>query len=67
MQPAMLLPVGSLLEFLGVLTLITNEGILIPKIDIGFKLPAILPVEVQGIGLIVAGGLITTYSVTQMN
>lgn len=67
MKPVMLLPAGSLLEFLGVLTLITNEGMLIPKIDIGFTVPAILPVEIQGIGLMIIGGLITAYSVTQMN
>ena len=67
MKPVMLLPVGSLLEFLGVLTLITNEGMLIPRIDLGFTVPAVLPVEVQGIGLMVLGGLITAYAVTQMN
>ena len=67
MKPVMLLPAGSLLEFLGVLTLITNEGMFIPKIDLGFTVPAILPVEIQGIGLMVLGGLITAYSVTQMN
>ena len=67
MKPVMMLPLGSLLEFLGVLTLITNEGMFIPKIDLGFTIPAILPVEVQGIGLMIIGGLITAYSVTQMN
>lgn len=60
----MLLPAGSLFEFLGVLTLITNEGMLIPRIDLGFTVPAVLPVEVQGIGLMVLGGLITAYAVT---
>lgn len=60
----MLLPAGSLFEFLGVLTLITNEGMLIPRIDLGFTVSAVLPVEVQGIGLMVLGGLITAYAVT---
>ncbi len=67
MKPVMLLPIGSLFEFLGVLTLITNEGMFIPRIDLGFTVPAVLPVEVQGIGLMIIGGLITAYAVTQMN
>jgi len=66
MKPVMLLPVGSLFEFLGVLTLITNDGMFIPKIDLGFTVPAILPVEVQGIGMMILGGAITAYAVTQM-
>lgn len=66
MKPVMLLPVASLTEFLGVLTLITNDGMFIPKIDLGFTVPAILPVEVQGIGMMILGGAITAYAVTQM-
>jgi hypothetical protein len=62
----LLLPVGTVLEFLGVLTLITNEGILIPKVDLGFGIPAVLPVEVQGMGLLIAGGLTTAYAVMNM-
>ena len=65
-QAKLLLPVGSVLEFLGVLTLITNDGMLIPKVDLGFSIPAVLPVEVQGMGLLVAGGMITLYSVMNL-
>ncbi len=65
-QAKLLLPVGGLLEFLGVLTLITNDGMLIPKVDLGFSIPAVLPVEVQGLGLLVAGGLTTAYAVMNL-
>jgi len=67
MKPTMLLPVGSLLEFAGVLTLITNEGTLTPAIDIGITFPALISPDIQGIGLLVAGGAIIAYSVTRMN
>jgi hypothetical protein len=66
-QTKMLLPIGSLVEFLGVLTLITNDGILIPKVDIGFNMPALLPVEIQGVVLLIAGALITMYAITNFN
>ena len=66
-QAKMLLPIGSLVEFLGVLTLITNDGILIPKVDIGFNMPALFPVEIQGVGLLIAGALITMYAITNFN
>jgi hypothetical protein len=66
-QAKMLLPIGSLVEFLGVLTLITNDGILIPKVDIGFNMPALLPVEIQGVVLLIAGALITMYAITNFN
>jgi hypothetical protein len=65
-QARILLPAGMILEFLGVLTLITNEGMLIPKVDLGFSIPAILPVEIQGVGLMVAGGLTTFYAVKNL-
>jgi hypothetical protein len=65
-QAKLLLPVGTVLEFLGVLTLITNDGMLIPDIGLGFSIPALLPVEVQGMGLLIAGGLTTAYSVMNM-
>lgn len=61
-QAKLLLPAASFLEFLGVLTLITNEGMLIPKVDLGFSVPALLPVEIQGMGLLIAGGLTTVYA-----
>ena len=65
-QAKLLLPVGTVLEFLGVLTLITNDGLLIPKVDLGFSIPAVLPVEVQGLGLLITGGLTTIYAVMNM-
>lgn len=65
-QAKLLLPAGGLLEFLGVLTLITNEGMLIPKVDLGFTIPAVLPVEIQGMGFLIAGALTTGYAVMNM-
>lgn len=65
-QAILMLPLGALLEFTGVLTLITNDGMLIPRMDLGFSIPAVLPVEVQGIGLMMAGGLTTLYAVKNM-
>lgn len=65
-QAKLLLPVGTVLEFLGVLTLITNEGMLIPEVDLGFSIPALLPVEVQGMGLLIAGGLTSAYAVMNL-
>ena len=65
-QARLLLPAGTILEFLGVLTLITNEGMLIPKVDVGFSIPAVLPVEVQGMGLLLAGAATTGYAIMNM-
>ena len=65
-QVKLLLPVGTFLEFLGVLTLITNDGMLIPRFDLGFSIPAVLPVEIQGMGLLIAGALTTFYAVMNM-
>jgi len=65
-QAKLLLPAGGLLEFLGVLTLITNDGMLIPEVDLGISVPAVLPVEVQGMGLFIAGGLTIAYAVMNM-
>ncbi len=65
-QAKLLLPIGTILEFLGVLTLVTNDGMLIPEVDLGFSIPAVLPVEVQGMGLLIAGGLTTFYAVMNM-
>ena len=66
-QAKLLLPVGTVLEFLGVLTLITNDGMLIPEVDLGLSVPAVLPVEIQGIGLLILGGLTTAYAVMNLN
>ncbi len=66
-QAKFLLPAGGLLEFLGVLTLITNDGMLIPKVDLGFSIPAVLPVEIQGIGLLISGGAVTAFAIMNMS
>ena len=65
-QAKLLLPAGGLLEFLGVLTLITNDGMLIPEVNLGITVPAVLPVEIQGMGLLLAGGLTIAYAVMNM-
>lgn len=65
-QALALLPIGTIMEFLGIATLITNEGMLIPKIDLGFSVPAILPADIQGMALLIAGGLTTLYAVTKL-
>ncbi|QGA80237.1 hypothetical protein [Candidatus Nanohalobium constans] len=61
-----LLPVASLLEIAGILTLITNEGMLIPKVDLGFSVPALVPADVQGMLLLIAGGLTMLFAVKNM-
>jgi len=65
-QAKLLLPAGGFLEFLGVLTLITNDGMLIPEVNLGITVPAVLPVEIQGMGLLIAGGLTIAYAVMNM-
>ncbi len=65
-QSIILMTAGSLLEFAGVLTLVTNEGTLVPKIDLGFSVPAVLPVEVQGFGLFLAGAGVTLLAVSNL-
>lgn len=66
-QAKLLLPAGSLLEFLGILTLITNDGMLIPKVDLGFSIPTVLPVEIQGMGLLIAGAATTVYAIKKLS
>lgn len=65
-QALAFLPIATIMEFLGIATLITNEGMLIPKIDLGFSVPAILPADIQGMALLIAGGLTTLYAVTKL-
>lgn len=65
-QALALLPIGTIMEFLGIATLITNEGMLIPKIDLGFSVPALLPANIQGMALLIAGGLTTLYAVNKL-
>ena len=65
-QAKLLLPIGTILEFLGVLTLVTNDGMLIPEVDLGISVPAVLLVEVQGMVLLIAVGMTTFYAVMNM-
>ena len=65
MNYAYLLPLASLLEITGILTLMTNESIIGP-IDIGFSVPYIVSADVQGLGLLIAGGISTMYLILQM-
>lgn len=65
MNYAYLLPATSLLEIIGVLTLITNESIIGP-VDIGFSVPYLVSADVQGFTLLIAGGILTMYLITQM-
>lgn len=60
-----LLPVASLLEITGLLTLLTNESLVGP-IDFGFKLPYLFSANVQGLTLLIAGGLLTAYTLLQI-
>ena len=66
MNEKFLLPVGSLFEFLGILTLLTNEGMLVPKVDFGFSVPALISADIQGMGLLLAGAGITGYAIMNM-
>lgn len=61
----LLLPLTSVIELIGILTLLTNESVIGP-VDIGFSIPYIVSANVQGFGLLVAGGLLTAYAVSQM-
>ena len=59
------LPVATLVEIIGVLTLLTNESFIGP-IDLGFSIPYLLSANVQGIGLFIAGSLLAVYAISQI-
>lgn len=61
----MLLPAASLIEILGILTLLTHESFIGP-VDLGFSVPFLVSANLQGMALILAGGAATGYAVTQM-
>ena len=65
MNYAYLLPVASLLEITGILTLITNQSIVGP-VDIGFSIPYIISADVQGFTLLIAGAVSSIYLIVQM-
>ncbi|WP_414836440.1 hypothetical protein [Candidatus Nanohalococcus occultus] len=66
MNKTLLFPVGSVLELLGALTLITNEGTFAPQVELGFNVPALIPADIQGVLLLLAGAGITFYSIMDM-
>lgn len=53
------------MEIAGILTLITNESIIGP-VDIGFSIPYLVSANVQGFGLLLTGGALSIYAITQM-
>lgn len=59
------LQTGLLLEVIGILTLVTNPDSMI-GIETGFQIPAILPPNIQGIGLFIIGSALTLYGIVQM-
>jgi|AntDeeMinimDraft_4_1070355.scaffolds.fasta_scaffold00011_53 hypothetical protein len=61
----LLLPFASLIEILGVLTLLTNESVIGP-IDLGITIPYVVSADIQGVGLFIIGSLIAGYAITQI-
>jgi len=61
----LILPISSLIEIAGILTLITNESFIGP-VDLGFSIPYIASANIQGITLFAAGSALTLYSISQM-
>lgn len=47
------------------MTLLTNESLIGP-VDIGFSIPYLVSADLQGFTLLIAGGLMTAYAITQM-
>lgn len=60
-----ILPVSTVLELAGIVTLLTNESIVGP-VDIGFSIPYLISADIQGFTLLILGGLMTAYAITQM-
>ena len=65
-QAKLLLPATSVLELVGVLTLLTNEGAIVPDFGLGFSIPTALPSDIQGMLLLIAGAITTAYAVMNM-
>ncbi|MFO7793494.1 MAG: hypothetical protein R6V35_00775 [Candidatus Nanohaloarchaea archaeon] len=64
----MILPFASVLEFFGVLTLLTNESSFLPVIDLGFQIPVFLvSANIQGVSAFIMGSMATFYAVTNMD
>lgn len=55
------LPVASILELAGIMTLLTNESVIGP-VDIGFTVPYFLSANLQGIFLFALGTALTLYA-----
>jgi len=64
-QEILYLILGGILELLGVLTLISNPDSMIGT-DIGFQIPALVSPDIQGIGLLLVGGALTTSGILIM-
>jgi len=70
MKPQMYLPISSMMEILGILTILTNKTSLIgpAPLDIGLSIPIVLiSADVQGIGILLLGTGLTTYTVFQLS
>ena len=61
----LILPISSILELIGIMTLITNDSFIGP-VDIGFTIPYIISANVQGLALFMAGSALTLYAVSQV-
>jgi len=59
---------GTVLEIIGLLTLVTNEESLLPYANLGLEIPVILgSADIQGFSIFLIGGLISTYSIYQLS
>jgi len=60
-----MLPIASLIEFAGVLALLTNESFVGP-VDLGFSVLYLVSANVQGLDLIMAGSAMMLYTFSQL-
>jgi len=60
-----MLPIASLIEFAGVLDLLTNESFVGP-VDLGFSVLYLVSANVQGLDLIMAGSAMMLYTFSQL-
>ena len=62
----LILPIATLIELTGILTLITNESFAGP-IDLGFSVPVVASANIQGLGLIIAGSVMSLFALILIN
>lgn len=60
------LPLGPILEILGLLTWFTNETRVFPTVDFGFSIPYLVSAEIQGFLLLISGAAVTLYAINQL-